>query len=81
MTGRVSYLQSSRGFGFLRTDSGERIFFAANDLQNIRFDQLRPGDPLTFERGSDRSGRPCAINVWLGRWNQSADEHNTVEEF
>lgn len=54
---------TDRGFGFIAREGGQKdIFFHANELQNAQFNDLREGDPVTFEVGEGPKG-PNAKNV------------------
>lgn len=48
-TGIIQSL-NDKGFGFIKVE-GRRsnVFFHAKDLVNVRFDELRDGDVLSFE--------------------------------
>lgn len=52
-----------RGYGFITPENGEKdIFFHANELQGVTFDELNDGDPVTFEVQNGLKG-PAATNV------------------
>ncbi len=48
MQGTIKKL-TDKNFGFIAQDSGDDLFFHANNLEGIDFDQLREGDMVTFE--------------------------------
>ena len=41
---------TDKGFGFIKRVGEEKdLFFHSNDLVDVRFDELREGDNVTFE--------------------------------
>ncbi len=63
-TGTIKKLVSERGFGFIAEDGNGEIFFHRSQVAGDRFDSLREGEKVTFERGKDsRSDRDRAENV------------------
>ena len=52
---------TDKGFGFIATDTGD-VFFHMSALQDVDFDQLNEGQPVTFEMGQGPKG-PRAENV------------------
>ncbi len=54
---------TTNGFGFIaREGETKDLFFHANELKNVSFDELREGDAVTFEVGQNDKG-PFATNV------------------
>ena len=54
---------TDRGFGFISRDGEEKdLFFHANELKEITFDDLREGDAVTFEVADGDKG-PSAVNI------------------
>jgi CspA family cold shock protein len=52
-----------KGYGFIKREGEEKdLFFHANELQDITFDELREGDAVTFEIEDGPKG-PSAIKV------------------
>lgn len=50
-------------FGFIKRDGQEKdLFFHANELVDVTFEDLREGDKVTFEVGQSEKG-PNAIKV------------------
>ena len=62
MDGQVVKLRSDRGFGFIRSSSGEDVFFHRSAVANDGYDDLREGQNVTFDREESPRG-PRACNV------------------
>ncbi len=56
---------TDRGFGFIKAEQGEDIFFHSNDVEGVEFNSLREGQEVEFEKGQGRDDRPKAANVKL----------------
>ena len=61
MQGTIKKL-TDRNFGFINQDGGHDLFFHANNLDGIDFDQLREGDKVTFEIEKTEKGN-AAVNI------------------
>jgi CspA family cold shock protein len=62
MTGTIK-TKIDKGFGFIQQDGESKdLFFHANDLVGITFDDLQTGDKVTFEVVNGQKG-PNAKNV------------------
>ncbi|MEA3464263.1 MAG: cold shock domain-containing protein [Patescibacteria group bacterium] len=62
MQGTIKKL-TDKNFGFIAQGEGaDDLFFHANNLEGISFDQLREGDAVTFEVEKTEKGN-AAINV------------------
>ena len=62
-TGTIARLLIDKGFGFISRDGQEKdLFFHSNELVNVKFDELREGDKVSFEVGESPKG-PNAIKV------------------
>jgi cold shock protein len=59
-TGVVKFLNSEKGFGFIKQDdeSGEDLFVHKSEIIGY----ISEGDKVSFEIGRGRKG-PCATNV------------------
>jgi len=56
-----------RGYGFIKTDQEEDLFFHRNDLEGVEFNSLSEGQEVEFEKGQGRDGRPQAVKVGLAQ--------------
>ena len=66
------------GFGFIKPAEGDRdIFFHANSLQGVAFEDLQEGDEVTFDVEQTEKG-PNATNV--ARAGASAPASDDTEE-
>jgi len=62
MTGTIVRIKPN-GFGFIKPDNGEKdVFFHAQALVDIAFDDLKEGDAVTFDVEQGPKG-PAAANV------------------
>lgn len=62
MTGVIKSLKE-KGFGFISSESlSKDIFFHMNSLVDVRFEDLREGDTVTFEKETGEKG-DNAVNV------------------
>ncbi len=56
-----------KGFGFISREGEQKdLFFHANDLVGVTFDELQVGDAVTFEIVNGQKG-PSATNVQLAK--------------
>ena len=62
MNGTIKRLVSDKGFGFILADDGNEYFFHNSACQGTRFDELREGQAVTFEKGQGPKG-PRGENV------------------
>ena len=52
-----------KGYGFVKPDGDDKdLFFHANELEGVTFDDLQEGDKVVFEIGEGPKG-PQATNV------------------
>jgi CspA family cold shock protein len=62
MQGKIKTL-TDRGFGFIEREGETKdLFFHAKELSGVAFDDLKVGDPVTFEVLEGEKG-PSATNV------------------
>ncbi len=55
---------TDKGFGFIDTGDGKDIFFHMSSLEDVTYEELREGQPVTFNEGEGPKG-PRAENVKL----------------
>ncbi|MCA9126936.1 MAG: cold-shock protein [Planctomycetales bacterium] len=53
---------TDRGFGFIEEGTDKDIFFHSSSVQQVRFDELREGQRVTYDIGQGPKG-PRAENV------------------
>ena len=68
-----------RGFGFIKPEQGEDLFFHSNDVEGVEFNSLSEGQEVEFEKGQGREGRPKAINVKLAEAKTEAKAETKAE--
>ena len=64
MTGTIKRLVSDKGFGFVAAGDGNEYFFHQSACNGVRFDDLREGQSVSFDKGQGPKG-PRAENVQL----------------
>jgi CspA family cold shock protein len=62
--GTIKRLVTDKGFGFVQAADGTEYFFHQSACVDARFDELREGQALTFEKGQGPKG-PRAENIRL----------------
>ena len=62
--GTIKRLVSDKGFGFVAAQDGTEYFFHQSACTGVRFDELREGQSVSFEKGQGPKG-PRAENVKL----------------
>ena len=65
--GTIRRLVSDRGFGFIKGEGTEDLFFHRSALQGANFDSLREGQQVEFEIGKGRDGRSQAVRVTVAQ--------------
>lgn len=61
MQGTIKKL-TDKNFGFISQDGADDLFFHANNLSGVSFDELREGDVVKFEVEKTEKGN-AAVNV------------------
>lgn len=62
MNGTIKRLVGDKGFGFVQAEDGTEYFFHRSACVDGLFDELREGQPLTFEKSNGPKG-PRAENI------------------
>ncbi len=55
---------TDKGFGFIDTGKGSDLFFHMSAIEGVRFEDLQPGQRVTYDEGQGPKG-PRAENVRL----------------
>jgi CspA family cold shock protein len=64
MIGTIKVLKE--GFGFITSEENKGdVFFHANNLEGVEFDDLNEGDSLEFNIGEGKNGKQQATEVTL----------------
>lgn len=58
-TGTVKFFNVSKGFGFIKQETGKELFFHISETKGV---EPKDGDRVEFEVGQGRKG-PCAIRI------------------
>jgi CspA family cold shock protein len=56
MNGTIKRLVTDKGFGFVAAQDGNEYFFHQSACTETRFDDLREGQAVTFEKGHGPKG-------------------------
>ena len=62
ISGRIKKVIPDRGFGFVRAEDGNEVFFHRTEVTTVDFDSLEEGDHVTFEIVDSPKG-PRARNM------------------
>ena len=63
----IERLIADRGFGFIKTEREEDLFFGRNQLQGVDYASLEEGQKVQFEVTRDPNGHLHAIKVRLAQ--------------
>lgn len=64
MIGTIKVLKE--GFGFIKSeDVSSDVFFHANSLEGVSFNDLEQGNQVSFEIGDGKNGKKQWINIKL----------------
>ena len=62
--GKITLIERPKGFGFIETDVGLKVFFHQRWLKKLRFRDLKIGDEVVFAINRGPRG-PRAYNISL----------------
>lgn len=62
-TGTVKWFNRKKGYGFIVAEDGSDVFVHYSAINMEGFKVLREGDRVTYEAGTDETGRAIAVNV------------------
>ena len=54
-----------RGYGFIKGEQEEDLFFHRNDVEGVEFNSLSEGQEVEYDHGKGRDNRPQAVKVRL----------------
>jgi cold shock CspA family protein len=63
--GTIRRLIADRGFGFIKTEREDELFFGRNQVQGVDYGSLREGQEVEFEVTRNPNGRLHAMRVRL----------------
>jgi CspA family cold shock protein len=61
-TGTIKRLVRDRGFGFVRDDEGQELFFHRSAVRDVPFEELTEGQRVSYEEEPSAKG-PRANNI------------------
>ena len=66
-TGTVKFFNTSKGFGFITPDNGQKdVFVHVSDLERSGIPHLQDGQKVSFDTEPDRQGKgPKAVSIQL----------------
>jgi CspA family cold shock protein len=70
-----------RGFGFIKPEQGEDLFFHSSDLIGVEFNSLSEGQEVEFEKGQGNDGRPKAVSVRLTETQTVDGSDNSGDDY
>ena len=57
--GRIKKIIPERGFGFVRGEDGNEVFFHRTELTTVDFDSLEEGENVTYDVVDSPKGPRC----------------------
>ena len=56
VTGTISQLVKSKGFGYIKRSSGYELYFNRSHVQDVAFESLKQGQSIVFKVGPSPKG-------------------------
>ena len=56
-----------RGYGFIKGEEEEDLFFHSSEVEGVEFASLIEGREVEYEKGTGRDNRPQAVKVRLAQ--------------
>ncbi|QLG88533.1 DUF1294 domain-containing protein [Chitinibacter bivalviorum] len=80
--GKLVQWNGAKGFGFIQTESAERVFVHISTLKRAGYFRPKAGDVVLFEQGTDAKGRVQAISIApkKGGQAQAANSANSKKD-
>jgi len=78
--GIIRRLIADRGYGFIKMEQGEDLFFHRNELQGVNYESLVEGQEVEFEIRPGRNGRSQAVRVKLAEPKDNQGEAEAENE-
>lgn len=63
MSGTVKWFNVQKGYGFITGEDGNEYFVHQSSIKMEGFRKLRNNWKVTFELGTDKNGKTCAVDV------------------
>jgi len=70
--GKITFIERPKGYGFIETDVGLKVFFHQRWLKKIRFRDLNIGDEVVFAINRGPRG-PRAYNLSLSTEDEESE--------
>ena len=81
MKGMIKTLSKKRGFGFIRNENGEDVFFHRSNLESTKFHNLCEGDRVEFTLEKGKKGyRAGDIRIVRSTKNNKELTRSTLEK-
>jgi len=69
-----------RGYGCIKLDEGEDLYFHSTSLEGVECNSPGDGQEVEFEKGQGQGGRPAAVKVKLAEAQADAQADAQVDD-